>query len=238
MRISTLTAITNQSRDRKGVPSRAAIVVLLASVVVLTTAAATADELAGDQESSDVVTSWLQQNATTAEKPPSPTLKRHKSARPENKQAADSGPVSLPYGKMVWPLAAVLGTIALAAWALRKWSSGVGRLGSTGAITVLARHYLSSKQSLCLVRLGHRVILLGITPDSISAVADFNREETAGLLAGLERARPGSFVNALAGMGPEHAVKSTSDETESPLDDASGRVHNLVERMKTCGAGT
>lgn len=139
---------------------------------------------------------------------------------------------------MVWPLAAVLGTITLVAWALRKWSAGAGRLGSTGAITVLARHYLSSKQSLCLVRLGSRVVLLGVTPDSISAVAGFDRDETAALLAGLERARPGSFFNALAGIAPAPASNSVPEANEATLDDASGRVHSLVERMKACGTGS
>ncbi|HKQ46542.1 MAG TPA: flagellar biosynthetic protein FliO [Phycisphaerae bacterium] len=207
--------------------------------MALTTPRLFADETqGGSPKSADAVAAWLQVNSTAADKPPSPTLKRQRPARQENQKTAESGTTSLPYGKMVWPLAAVLGTITLAAWALRKWSAGAGRLGSTGAITVLARHYLSSKQSLCLVRLGNRVVLLGVTPDSITAVADLERGDAAGLLAGIERARPGSFFNALAGIAPAPASNPATRADEATVDDASGRVQSLVERMKACGAGS
>lgn len=242
MRISHLTAYSNHSRD-PGASGRALrgtkLCALVISGISLTTPTLFADETQGSSsKSSDAVAAWVQESSTVADKPPSPTLKRHRAPRQENHKSAESGTTSLPYGKMVWPLAAVLGTITLAAWAIRKWSAGAGRLGSTGAITVLARHYLSSKQSLCLVRLGNRIVLLGVTPESISAVADLDRGDAAGLLASVERARPGSFFNALAGIAPAPTSNSVPEAEEAAIENASGRVQSLVERMKACGSGS
>jgi len=191
-------------------------------------------------ESPDAVAAWLQQTSTVKEKPTDLTLKRNKKSPSQTQQRADGGATSLPYGKMMWPLAAVLGTIALAAWGLRKWAVGGGRLGSTGAITVLARHYLSSKRSLCLVRLGRRVVLLGVTPEHIGAVADLgDADEAAALMAGLERTRPGSFSNAMAGFSPSRISDFKQDDApEAVLEETSGRVQSLVDRLKVCGAGS
>ncbi len=220
-------------------PEMVAIACLLTQAV----ASARADEDSASpprEKSPDVVATWLERTSASGESIENQTIKRNKAPAPHSSQRADGGLTSLPYGKMLWPLAAVLGTIGLTAWLLRKWAGGNGRLGSSGAITVLSRHYLSSKQSLCLVRLGRRIVLLGVTPEHITAVADLgNSDEAAAIVAGLERSRSGSFTNALAGFSRSPFSESKNDDAnETALDETSGRVQGLVDRLKACGAGT
>jgi flagellar biogenesis protein FliO len=191
-------------------------------------------------DSADAVSAWVRQTAAPQEKPSNPTLKRKKTPASQTPRQADGGLTSLPYGKMIWPLAAVLGTIGLVAWLLRKWAVGGGRLGTTGAINVLARHYLSSKQSLCLVRLGRRAVLLGITPEHISAVADLgDSDESAAFIAGIERGRPGSFSTALGDFSTSRFSGVPHEQIpDAVLEETSSRVQNLVDRLKSCTAGT
>jgi flagellar biogenesis protein FliO len=189
-------------------------------------------------DSADAVSAWVRQTASPQEKPSNPTLKRKKTPASQTPRQADGGLTSLPYGKMIWPLAAVLGTIGLVAWLLRKWAVGGGRLGMTGAINVLARHYLSSNRP-CLVRLGGPV-LLGITPEHISAVADLgDSDESAAFIAGIERGRPGSFSTALGGFSTSRSSGVPHEQNpHAVLEETSRRVQNLVDRLKSCSAGS
>lgn len=221
-------------------PEMMAIACLLAHAAAPARADEDAASAPREKSPDDVVATWLERTSASSEKIENQTIKRTKSPVPHSSQRADGGLTSIPYGKMLWPLAAVLGTIGLTAWLLRKWAGGSGRLGSSGAITVLSRHYLSSKQSLCLVRLGRRIVLLGVTPEHITAVADLGKsDEAAAIMAGLERSRSGSFTNALAGFSRSHFSDFKSDDAnEAALGETSGRVQSLVDRLKACGAGT
>ncbi|QDV89173.1 Flagellar biosynthesis protein, FliO [Phycisphaerae bacterium RAS2] len=112
---------------------------------------------------------------------------------------AASAPVS---GLRMWlPLAFVLVVIVALAWAARRMFPRMGRVGGEGAITVLSRCALSPKQSLCLVRLGRRVVLLGLTADRINTLAEItDPDEAAMLTAAASSGRAQSFRSALAGM--------------------------------------
>lgn len=112
---------------------------------------------------------------------------------------AASAPVS---GLRMWlPLAFVLVVIVALAWAARRMFPRMGRSGGGDAITVLSRCTLSPKQSLCLVRLGQRVVLLGLTPDRINTLAEISDPDEAALLtAAASSGRAHSFRTALVGM--------------------------------------
>lgn len=103
--------------------------------------------------------------------------------------------------RMWLPLAFVLVIIVALAWAARRLFPRVGRIGGEGAITVLSRCALSPKQSLCLVRLGRRIVLLGMTPDRINPLAEItDPDEAARLIAAASSQRAESFRSALVGM--------------------------------------
>lgn len=142
---------------------------------------------------------------------------------------------------MAWPLGVILGIIGLIAWAVRRWMPKSTGLGGGGLITVLARHYLSPKQSLCLIRLGRRVLLIGVTPETIRAVAEIDREdEAAALIAAAERGKPGSFSSVFARLS-ERDLEPQSAGPETPVPDrdlasVGSEVRGLVQKARGLGS--
>lgn len=155
------------------------------------------------------------------------------SARPASPGSNAGGARTLG---LAWPLIAVLGVITLLALAARRWLPRTNLSAAHGPVQVLGRHYLSSKQSLCLVRVGGRVLLLGVTPEhieSLSVVED--AAEASAILATAERGRPGSFSSALSRLAPAPSEARWDDEqapVAARLTEAGGSVRSLLERVR------
>ena len=73
-------------------------------------------------------------------------------------------------------LALVIGLLALCSWALRRGVSRGGRLGGRSAIVVETALPLGERRSLAIVTVEGRRFLLGLTPGSVSLVADLAPE--------------------------------------------------------------
>jgi len=161
---------------------------------------------------------------------------------------------------MTWPLLVVLGLIFIAALAVRKLMPRGMRGSGISAINILARQHLSNKQSLCLVQVGRRVVLVGITGEQMSALSEItDREELGELTAKLARSAPSSFSATLEKVsgGNEDAA---DEATELKLSRRSGiatatrrrpanverssdgntdqRVRDLVSRIRALSVGT
>lgn len=151
-------------------------------------------------------------------------------------------------GSVIFPMMIVVGTICGSAYFFRRLVNPGHKPGADGAIKVLSRQYLSSKQCLCLVRLGGRLVLLGVTPDRISAVAQIDDpEEVAGVMGDVSRTGGSSFSAALAAFagrrtgadadGGSNAAESADlvlpgklFETRSNVREVLGRVRALSKR--------
>jgi len=160
---------------------------------------------------------------------------------------------------MTWPLLVVLGLIFIAALAVRKLMPR-GMRGSGGsAINILARQHLSNKQSLCLVQVGRRVVLVGITGEQMSALSEItDREELGELTAKLARSAPSSFSATLEKVSGQNE-DAAAEDTDISLPRRSGttsvtrrrqasveqssdgntdqRVRDLVSRIRALSVG-
>ena len=151
-------------------------------------------------------------------------------------------------GSVILPMMIVVGTICGSAYFFRRLVNPGHKPGADNAIKVLSRQYLSSKQCLCLVRLGGRLVLLGVTPDRICAVAHIDDpEEVAGIMGDVSRAGGSTFSAALAAFagrrtgvdadGGGNAAESADlvlpgklFETRSNVREVLGRVRALSKR--------
>ncbi len=142
---------------------------------------------------------------------------------------------------LLWPLAIVIAVIVLLAIVFRKYLPGAGRLNGNGAINVLASHYLSNKQSLSLIRIGRRIVLVGVTPDRITSVVEItDAGEVAEVVSTIEKNRPESFTSTLARLYsgrpedemPDEEIESDLCVPSERLVAAGANVRNLVDRIR------
>ncbi len=178
-------------------------------------------------------------------------------ARPLLRRPADAKgtPAGVPaVGSSAWvrttaALTGVVGLIVLLTWGYRTvmgaaptWRT---RPRHPGLIEVLSRTPLSPRQSLCLVRVGRRLVLLGVTPDNVRPLHVIrDPEEAAGLLGEAARARPDSSSAAFAQTLAREAQTYTeldkpplpADATED-LAAARDRVLGALARLRAKGVG-
>jgi len=145
--------------------------------------------------------------------------------------------------KMLQPAGLVLLAIGVLAFVARRWLPQARQAAGGGAaIQVLARQHLSAKQSLCLVRLGRGLVLVGVTPDQISTVAQIqDPEETAEVVARIERTRGRSFTQTMTRFaGREAEPLDAADDAADvepivrggDLGSSPDRIREMVRRVR------
>jgi flagellar biogenesis protein FliO len=125
-------------------------------------------------------------------------------------------------------LAAVLGMIVLGA-RLWKKHGPLGRPGLPGeALEVLGRRILDPRQSIYLVRLGSRILVLGATPAGLSTLSEITDPVEVDVLAGLCRPpveeRPPGARQSFAALFSGHAAAPGSPPGRFAAASGSG-VH-------------
>ena len=186
----------------------------------------------------DAVSSWLQRNAD----PEKTNFLPRRDASPSRvTRGQPSGRVETGVRTMdlLWPLLIVLALIIGGAMVLRRWTPVAQRMPLRGGIQILGRQYLSGKQSVCLIRLGRRVICLGVTPESISTLAQIeDPDEIASLVAGVQSAAPQSFTSIFTRMATQPApmAEDRADESVIPTTPtrtrAASQLHGLLARVQ------
>lgn len=136
----------------------------------------------------------------------------------------------------------VLGTALVAAGVLKKFLARSRRGGHSG-IDVLEKAFLSPKQSLALVRIGRRVMLVGVAPERISLLTTIrDPAEVDQLLANTAGGRTGQahfgtlLIRETADYGPDE-----SEATEEPIGEAPYRtvcqtqqdIKDLLKRVQS-----
>lgn len=69
-------------------------------------------------------------------------------------------------------LTIVVGLLLVLYWAMRKFVPGAGGFSSGGAVLVLTRSAISPKHSIYVVRVAGRVLVLGVTGESIRTLSE------------------------------------------------------------------
>lgn len=146
------------------------------------------------------------------------------------------------YRNGLMSLFAVLVAIGLLAYLARRFVPSV-RTMNGGAIEVLGRSHLAAKQTLVLVRIGRRVLLLGATGDRIATLCDVHDpDEVAELLVATSRGRQSGSSAKFTGMlrdsasGFEDANDPAVEFMHGPsegLHRTKGRLQSLLGRLKS-----
>ena len=117
---------------------------------------------------------------------------------------------------LVAVLAAAVGTI----WVLKRFVPGARARGNNAAIQVISRAHLTSKHQIVMVNVAGRTLVLGISPEGISRVADVSDadgKEPEGFSAHIRR-EDSAYQNA------------QPDPADAPKNGSLGRE---VDRLKS-----
>jgi flagellar biogenesis protein FliO len=180
-----------------------------------------------------------------------PLVRVHERGRlqPERQAPRSSG----AWGRTTAALGGVVALIALLAWGYRAMAAGggalrwAGRGRHPGLIEVVGRTALSPRQTLCLVRIGPRLVLLGVTPAAVRTLDVIQDADlTAQLLGEAARRRSDSstaeFARCLEREAqtyvPPHAEL---DETLTPdaerIVDVKRRLTGTIARLRAKAVG-
>jgi flagellar biosynthetic protein FliO len=141
-------------------------------------------------------------------------------------------------------LAVVLGVFAVAAILLKKAWPGK-RLLMGSSMKIISRTAISSKQTLMMVKLGSRILVLGVTPDQINTLCVVEDPHQVALMLGEAVSdQPSSMTQAFAqafrdeshayeGRREQHAEADTYEpQARSNRETVSNRPAESDEQLR------
>ena len=143
----------------------------------------------------------------------------HNSVAQADKAAAESSAPSIL--RPMLALLAVLAAIMLLAYAFRRWVVKTPRHRHHPAIEILARSAIGPRQSLCLIKLGPQLVLVGISPNHLASLCTIEDPEDIAQIRGLvEKNAPHSVTNSFNKMfqqetrdyDPRETLTETNEE--------------------------
>jgi flagellar biogenesis protein FliO len=131
----------------------------------------------------------------------------------------------------LWPLAIVLGLIAVGALVLKRHLPARRLLTGTGALEVVARLPLAGKQSLVLVKMGRNLVLTGVTAEQITTLCVVDDpDQVATLLGEVTQSRPDSMTHSFARAFHEEA--DLYDDFDADAESARYQVRGLLAKVR------
>jgi flagellar biogenesis protein FliO len=135
-------------------------------------------------------------------------------------------------------LVVVLGIILVATWTLRKaWPGANTLFGSLPVLQVLGRTHLSPKQTLALIKLDNKLLLIGLTDHQISPLMTLeNPEDISRVLSQIEQTRTAGITGGFRNLF-SHENQTFRDENTPPIalyeDSSDKNGENGVLELKT-----
>ena len=155
-------------------------------------------------------------------------------------RAGEEREVPRPAGLGYWslwdalPLAVVLALIAGLGLVVKKYMPAKRMLTGAGVLDIVARLPMSGKQSLVLVRMGRRLVLVGVSPEQISSLSVVeDPDQVAAIVGEAARGRPDSISHAFEkALGDEAGAYAETTEGPDAAARAGGSVRSLLEKVR------
>jgi len=163
-----------------------------------------------------------------------PTVDVQKTGGPESQAVARRVSRSQSWSLIdLWPLVVVLLLIAVMVVILKRAVPARRFLSGSGILQVVARTHVSPKQQILLVRLGRRLILVGVSPERIGTLTIVDDPEQVALLLGeAASAAPRSMNREFRESMREQADAYAREPEEDISAVTRGHVHGLLEKVR------
>ena len=144
-------------------------------------------------------------------------------------------------------LVLVLALIVGGSYWLRRFSPRGKAFSHAGGIEIIARNHVNPKQSMCLVKVGPRLVLVGLSPNHMASLDVIDDpDEVSQLLGHVETDRPNSISNTFGklfhreskhykpedGENQELELDSQEEEERKPYFQARGELAGLLNKVK------
>ena len=113
---------------------------------------------------------------------------------PQPREGSDR---SLSPGRILLSLIAVLILVVAGAVLLRRYGRISGRIGTANGTEILLKSSINARQSLCLMKVGSRVLVLGLSPNHMAALDVIDDPDEVAMITGhLESTSPRSISDS------------------------------------------
>ena len=134
----------------------------------------------------------------------------------------------------VWPLMAVLLLIGGMAFILKKFMPARGLLAGSEALKIVARTHVAPKQQVVLVKLGRRLVLIGVSPERMSALSSIDDPDQVAMLLGeIASRQPNSMTGAFASsMARERETYADEPLATDDTEVTHGQVRGFLRKVR------
>ncbi|MCC8109497.1 MAG: flagellar biosynthetic protein FliO [Planctomycetes bacterium] len=162
-------------------------------------------------------------------------------SRPDQERRGYSMPSIWP---MLFAVAVVCGFFCTALWLVKKYVPGHKQLFNHPAIEVLGRTHLDQRRYVSLLRVGKRIVVVGVSPDEIRSLTEITEEaEVTGILE-IARPKTEAGLSIFQRLFQKNMVKAEAEETRALADaeadqltEQMAKLREQVERIKKTGTG-
>jgi len=157
-------------------------------------------------------------------------------SRNEGGKPGDEEGAELPGGdwlRMVGWLIFIIVLVYVLAVIMRKVAPGSARMFTSQAITVMGRTFIAPRQSLMLVEIGKRLLVLAVTPQSVTLVTEISDPEEMSLVKQIATAEKSKSISS----GFKDIFRRTTRDTrrtdqQATADSLPGLKEDLDELLR------
>ncbi len=182
---------------------------------------------------------WAALDPATARPEARPLERRHGGVPQTSAQVGSEARTAQSWLRTTLSLAAVVGLIVLLAWGYRRVAAtgtfALARGRGAPLIEVVGRTALSPRHSVCLVRVGPRLVLLGCTHDSIRSLDVITDPELSARLLGQAAQQRADSHTAEFAKCLEREAGSYGEQGGGSAEDALPEEARLAELKQRLG---
>lgn len=156
---------------------------------------------------------------------------------PQDAPARDTGVAAMAL-RSAAALLGICGAIILLGWAARRFGGKTPILAGAGIAQVLGRTYLEPKVALHFVRTGGRVLVVGVTPQTIALISEFDAADFEAGPANVELSKPAvRATDFLSRLKEQQAANTAAPVADEDLEALRGDIQRLKQFLQESRRG-
>lgn len=141
----------------------------------------------------------------------------------------------------IWPailsVLAVCGLFCTALYLVKKYLPGHRQLFNHPAVEVLGRTHLDQKRSITLVRVGKRIIVVGVSPDDMRSLSEITDESEITDIMDVARPKTEAGLSLFQKLFKRNVIDNEAAEAQAVADAEAERLREEMRALRGRVAG-